>query len=908
MRSSILFPLFLWLALACVVTNVQGSEGQAINQHESCGPLSSSPTISPVEVDSPVVDLRWIFPGEKAAKHEVDKVVLALTAGSHSLLGGRIYRSAEYGKPNTWKIIDEELRAALTEEERSAISPDAHELDIIDLHFRHESPHRMLLQGAGPYHWTTRDYGRAFRKVPSPGGVPGPNIRFRLHPTNPEYVLARVRSEGCGKASKDSECSVDLYVSTDFGESWTSLKANAKGRVSTFVDFDWAANLRADPAEANYRDETIFATIYEGDVKAPSGSWDERINFVRSDDFFASDFETNVKCGNAFEIAAGKIFLAVPSDCPWDSTGAKVPEGSRGPGDNAVVYVSEDYGETFAESCVPVKHLADKGYELRETHDKKGVYVLIDHDEEEMVESEAPVYNLYTCGAANATLFTLSLERVFSVNYFGIRLADWHRVEALPGIFITNQLEKGALTEKTAQEHNWQDFVESQITFNGGGHWQHLQAPDKFRRDECNLCTDTTNCHLHLHGASSWIGGSGGRPSVYSHASAPGIVMASGNTGNHLDWSPEYQCTWLSRDGGFTWEDVARGMFIYEYGDHGGLILMARHRNQGLPTNTLFYSHDQGLCWSSIHLSEALYLENIRVEPQGASHIFILHGEQCERVSDLTSQGFNCTYDTRAGAGSRKGVMYVIDFEEIHPEWSHCLSQDYEDWSPPVPELCLLGQNLTIERRKRGATCFNARGYERTKGSVQCACSQEDTECDYGFYRPDYHGICEMLEDISHQRSCPALEEGYKMSASHMRIIHGDQCADPRNLIPDMHDVPVHFGGDHHRSGRHRSGFGHFLLICLLLVLSFGLVFGLWFKFMASEDKRDTVVEVCGPVISFFRSLFGLCCDCFGRPRAANMGAAEYDAYFQPLAEEDGLTLDEHEARSPSLVKTDHTM
>lgn len=75
-------------------------------------------------------------------------------------------------------------------------------------------------------------------------------------------------------------------------------------------------------------------------------------------------------------------------------------------------------------------------------------------------------------------------------------------------------------------------------------------------------------------------------------------------------------------------------MFIYEYGDHGGLLLLARHRNQGIPTDTLYYSHDQGKCWNSIKLDEAMYLENIRVEPQGASHIYVLHGEQ---ASDETA-------------------------------------------------------------------------------------------------------------------------------------------------------------------------------------------------------------------------------------------------------------------------------
>jgi hypothetical protein len=33
--------------------------------------------------------------------------------------------------------------------------------------------------------------------------------------------------------------------------------------------------------------------------------------------------------------------------------------------------------------------------------------------------------------------------------------------------------------------------------------------------------------------------------------------MAVGNTGEYLDFAADAMCTWLSRDGGATWEDVA---------------------------------------------------------------------------------------------------------------------------------------------------------------------------------------------------------------------------------------------------------------------------------------------------------------------------------------------------------------
>ena len=74
----------------------------------------------------------------------------------------------------------------------------------------------------------------------------------------------------------------------------------------------------------------------------------------------------------------------------------------------------------------------------------------------------------------------------------------------------------------------------------------------------------------------------GGRPSFYTHESAPGLIMAVGNTGAYLDVNADEVCTWLSRDGGLSWEDVREDAHIYEFGDHGGIIVSARHGTQVL--------------------------------------------------------------------------------------------------------------------------------------------------------------------------------------------------------------------------------------------------------------------------------------------------------------------------------------
>lgn len=102
------------------------------------------------------------------------------------------------------------------------------------------------------------------------------------------------------------------------------------------------------------------------------------------------------------------------------------------------------------------------------------------------------------------------------------------------------------------------------------------------------------------------------RPSYYSTQAAPGLIAATGNTGTYLKIGVnEPACTWLSNDGGYTWRDVANFAGIYEFGDHGAVIVMGQHLTEG-PTDTVYFSVDQGHCWSKVKLAEPIDIQNIR--------------------------------------------------------------------------------------------------------------------------------------------------------------------------------------------------------------------------------------------------------------------------------------------------------
>ena len=60
--------------------------------------------------------------------------------------------------------------------------------------------------------------------------------------------------------------------------------------------------------------------------------------------------------------------------------------------------------------CLPVKNL-DLGYNLVKTHDGSAAFLVVDHDEEEMITARAPIGNIYAPGAhvLNAEVSCLQL-------------------------------------------------------------------------------------------------------------------------------------------------------------------------------------------------------------------------------------------------------------------------------------------------------------------------------------------------------------------------------------------------------------------------------------------------------------------------------------------------------------------
>lgn len=95
--------------------------------------------------------------------------------------------------------------------------------------------------------------------------------------------------------------------------------------------------------------------------------------------------------------------------------------------------------------------------------------------------------------------------------------------------------------------------VHSLISFNAGGAWSTLKAPEHDASGTPIHCPD--GCSLHLHDMTfqdHFV-------PFYSYDKAVGIIMAAGNVGQRLSYKPVESNTYLSRDGGLTWSEVRKG-------------------------------------------------------------------------------------------------------------------------------------------------------------------------------------------------------------------------------------------------------------------------------------------------------------------------------------------------------------
>lgn len=371
---------------------------------------------------------------------------------------------------------------------------------------------------------------------------------------------------------------------------------------------------------------------------------------------------------------------------------------------------------------------------------------------------------------------------------------EFDKMLSLEGIYMANQ-HKGAggqqITNKKLEEEVEADEIEQSatgtevdrrhstrakskdetvvrtvITFDKGGLWSYLKAPKVDSLGKKIDCPPD-RCWLHLHGITNFHN----YAPFYSTENAVGIIMGTGCVGPHLRFEPDQTNTYLSRDGGLTWVEAHKGAFIYEFGDHGGLLIMADDIRR---TKQVVFSWNEGQSWYDFDLSETpLEVDNIVTEPNATSTKFLLYG-------------------TRGDSG----VLYHMDFDALGQPpckgvWAaDSVSSDYETWMPwdgRSVEKCMLGRQVTYTRRKQTSECFNGEKFERPVLKKNCPCTESSYECEVGFRRQIDDSQCRPSNDgaIPIPQKCASTDF---FKAKGYRKVVGDTCEG--GWSPDLVNVP----------------------------------------------------------------------------------------------------------------------
>lgn len=409
------------------------------------------------------------------------------------------------------------------------------------------------------------------------------------------------------------------------------------------------------------------------------------------------------------------------------------------------MYVSMD-ARTFAPISLP--------HSLRLDH---SAYTVLDSVTRAVflhVTTQAAQWGDIIKSNSNGTYFASSLGRV---NRDAHGFVDFEKMQGLDGIALANLVSnthEASLSGRKA--------LRTVITHNDGSLWKSIPAPPVDSSGRAYECQHV-GCNLHLHNLLE-------RPDHLlkpTSPSATGMMLATGNVG--LALKPYSECdTFFTRDGGFTWQEMHRGTHKWEFGDHGAIILLADDTRL---TDTVRYTLDQGLSWSTYRFAPAMRIQTIDTVPEDTKRQFVMLGE---------------TADARATA-------VFLDFSHVLTRpcvWDahHDDRSDFERWSPSQQraEACLFGQQTWLWRRKRDRICYVGEHMpQRSVEKTPCACSlAADFECEFNHYRDVSDGTCmpylgaQLLPDdpdTQCARDAPDYD-GFWYERTNMRKIPLSQC------------------------------------------------------------------------------------------------------------------------------------
>lgn len=349
---------------------------------------------------------------------------------------------------------------------------------------------------------------------------------------------------------------------------------------------------------------------------------------------------------------------------------------------------------------------------------------------------------------------------------------DLYKVEGLRGIYIASQVKGTPKAGTIGPEH-----LVSVITFDHGATWINIKAPAANHEGYFIHCTK--DCSLHLNQRFSQLYPVTRSVSIMSSKSAPGIIMATGVIGSSLKGHP---ALYVSRDAGLTWKQVLKDYYLFNMGDHGGLLVAVKYFKSRGETRDISYSTDEGETWQTYGFNEKmLRVYGLMTEPGENTTVFTMFGSD---------------------SGQHQWLIIKVDLRNVFERV--CTVDDYKFWSPSSADqpvmACVLGRKETYQRRAARTNCYTGVNYDRPVKLEICPCDANDYQCAYGFARVGnpsslYHCIRNKSVADYDPYAVPSTcksGEFYNRTKGYVRI-SDDDCSDglARNFEPDEIPCPM---------------------------------------------------------------------------------------------------------------------
>ncbi|KAK3722183.1 vacuolar protein sorting/targeting protein PEP1 [Vermiconidia calcicola] len=411
---------------------------------------------------------------------------------------------------------------------------------------------------------------------------------------------------------------------------------------------------------------------------------------------------------------------------------------------------------------------------------------------------------------------TSYVHAVSGVNRDTRGYVDFEKMQGLEGVAVINRVSNVDAVDGGSSKK-----LKTYITHNDGADWNLIPRPEKALKGvpfDCNGAI--AKCSLHLHGYTERKD----PRDQFSSPSAVGLMMATGNVGDSLGYRTDAD-TFITRDGGLTWEVVAPGNWMWEYGDQGSVLVIVK---EDVPYTSILYSLDEGREWIEYEFSDReMLVEDITTVPSDTSLNFLLWGK---------IDGDLVTVNLDFSGLEERSVACNLD--EKNPTGKQ---SDYRLWSPKHPNSdddCLFGHISQYHRKKTDRKCYNGGRTEiqHLHNVVQnCTCTRNDFECDYNYERKS-DGHCELvagLKAINPKSQCDKKGVKEYSEVTGYRRIPISTCSGGKEFDKtDTHPCPGF--EDWHAKKHGMGGVGLFFAIVLPIAAAAGI--GYW-VYMNWDDK-----------------------------------------------------------------------